>query len=102
MFFAKYIINNKETAKLYGSNESELFYRDTWNPYTDVVTLIKFAIKGRTYKERKESLSDLAARWSCSDKSGISYGECIDVECWFEQAARNYGLLREFRENAIC
>ena len=102
MFFAKYIINNKETAKLYDSNEWKLFQRDTWNPYTELVTLIGFTIKGRTYKERKDSLRKLAARWSCGDSSGISYGELATITDWFEQAARNYGLLREFHENAIC
>lgn len=100
MFFAKFIINGQTTAELYDSWDK--FNRDTFNPLTEVVALIEFKIHGKDYQTRKESLRTLAIDWSNADTEGIYLSDLADIENWFELKSKRYGLLEEFRENAIC
>lgn len=100
MFFAKYNINNVTTAELYSNWEQ--FSRDTFNPYTRVYTLIEFVIHGKDYQSRKTSLHDLAVEWSNADTEGICLSDLCDIQNWFYLKGKRYGLLEEFRENAIC
>lgn len=100
MFFAKFTVNGQTTAELYDSWDK--FIRDTFNPTTEVITLIEFKIHGKNYQTRQESLRTLAINWSNSDIEGISYGEIADIENWFRLKGKRFGLLEEFRENAIC
>lgn len=58
-------------------------------------------ISGKTYAEKKEYARNLAIEYSYND-SAISWGELTRVQGFFEKIGRRYGLLREFRENAIC
>ena len=66
---------------------------------------LEFVVKGSTYKERKESLRDLALDYQlyeCENSGGLSYGELAEIQEFFETNGKRYGLLREFRENGIC
>lgn len=55
------------------------------------------------YALRKADVREQAIRWSydfCNHD--YSYGELAYYQDYFEKLGRRYGLLREFRENAIC
>lgn len=55
------------------------------------------------YKQEKELARQKAIDWQmeAAEKS-LSYGELAEAQAYFERLGRHYGLLREFRENAIC
>lgn len=70
----------------------------------DLLYFIPLTVSGRTYQERKNDLRNKAIEYqnSCCDFCGFSYGELADIQAFFENNGRKYGLLNEFRENAIC
>lgn len=73
-------------------------------PEENILLYIPFKISGKTYQERKADLQDKAITWS-NDLNLYpcwSYGELADISEFFETNARRYGLLQEFKENAIC
>ena len=99
MFFAKYEIDGKESTGLYWDYCA--FHKDTFSPTYKQITFIIFEVYGKNYQSRKASLHDLAVGWSNADTAGISYSELAEVENWFYKHGKRYGLLEEFRENAI-
>lgn len=83
---------------------SEAFIEATFNPCIEYEALYLGAIKGKTYAERKENAREKAVEYSINIEtftSGLSWGEVYTIQCYFENIAKKYGLLREFRENAI-
>lgn len=56
----------------------------------------------KTYGQRKEAARQEAIDWQleCAERN-ISYGELADAGNRFEKLGRRYGLIQEFRENAI-
>ena len=54
------------------------------------------------YYERKERARQKAIEWQleAADKD-YSYGELIEIQAYFTKIGKYYGLLTEFRENAI-
>ena len=101
MFFASYKdAHGKEHANLYFDYPS--FYADTFSPKCEVIQLIKFTVCGRNYRERKNSLEEIAVEFSHNTICGLSYEELLHIQNFFETMGKRYGLLREFRENAIC
>lgn len=54
------------------------------------------------YKELKEKARQEAIEWQqkCGDID-YSYGELAEFQQYFENKAKKYGLIREFRENGI-
>ena len=69
-----------------------------------VICFIPMVVSGRTYQERKNDLHEKAIEWSNSvgQYPKWSYGELAEIQGFFETNGRRYGLLTEFRENAIC
>ena len=57
----------------------------------------------KSYQQLKSEAREQAIDWQyeASEKS-MSYGELADAQAHFENLGRRYGLLQEFRENAIC
>ena len=53
------------------------------------------------YQKRKAEVREEAIEYSYSEEE-LSYGELAEKNDYFERLGRRYGLLREFRENAIC
>ena len=101
MFFASYKdADGNEHANLYFDWNS--FHADTFSPECEIIQLLEFAIHGKSYKERKGCLKDLAIEFSHNAICGLSYGEICHIQNFFETMGRRYGLLREFKENAIC
>ena len=57
----------------------------------------------RTYKGYQELLQALAIDWQYNfNKYNYSYSQVSDWEYFFETYGKKYGLLKEFKENAIC
>lgn len=98
-FTGLYIGNRPFSAKDYGGVERNGII--TVNG-VDVVEFLNLTIKGKTYKERKDSLYNVGVDYSHFDLDGFSYSEFADVGAWFETNGKRYGLYQEFRENAIC
>lgn len=57
----------------------------------------------KTYKERQAEVRDEAIEWQSDFANhNYSWGELAYWSDHFEKLGRRYGLLKEFRENAIC
>ena len=61
---------------------------------------IDLAIHGRTYAERQQDLREKAIFWQAAEYDW-SYSELADWNEYFRENGKRYGLLQEFRENAI-
>jgi hypothetical protein len=79
----------------------DLWHKDTFSPATKIYTMILFKINGKTYREKKENLRQLAIDFQLSDTITLSYGELADIYTFFEKNGKRYGLLQEFKENGI-
>ena len=56
----------------------------------------------KTYQENKERVRQMAIEWQYeTSEHDYSYGELSDFAEIFNRLGKRYGLLREFRENAI-
>jgi len=105
MFIAKYTIDNIEQYALYYDNSYgwDAFHEDTFSPLTKDLTIIILSIKGNSYQERKEYLRDLAITWQHEfSYLSWSYGELATIQDFFYTNGKRYGLIKEFKENAIC
>lgn len=95
-----------------GYTESNLYwywdalYHDTFSPESEILFLLPFEIHGKTYRERKESLYNLAVSFQYNNDGdtdiNLSYSEIGYIQEYFECMGKKYGLLREFKENCIC
>ena len=70
----------------------------------NILFYIPLTISGRTYNERKNDLRNKAIDYQNTwcDFCGFSYGELAIIQDFFETNGRRYGLLTDFKENAIC
>lgn len=110
MFFAQYTTNGKDGGGLYYDHSDgpycdgySLFSAETFSPDTVINHFIDFHTRGKTYAEKKESVRDAAIDYqSAWSDYCFSYSELDEISDWFYRMGRKYGLLREFRENAIC
>lgn len=53
------------------------------------------------YQKRKAEVREEAIEYSYSDEE-LSYEELAEIQDYFRRLGKRYGLLREFKENAIC
>lgn len=101
MFYANFIDSNgNKQANLYHGYSK--WFEDSFSPDTIVNAIIDFKIQGRTYAEKKEYCMNLAIEFQSANDGGLSYGELADIQHFFEVNGKRYGLIQEFRENAIC
>ena len=55
-----------------------------------------------TYQENKEKARQIAIEWQIeASEQNYSYGELAEYGEYFRKLGKRYGLLKEFRENAI-
>lgn len=92
-------IKNKRQINLYYN--WDLWHKDTFSPTVKIEKMILFKISGKTYAEKQENLRQLAIDFQLSDTNGLSWGEYAEIENFFYTNAKKYGLVREFKENAI-
>ena len=96
--------NGQALAGVY--NDCELFGL-LFNPLREQLLVFSLnSIHGKTYAEKKENLRNKAIDFQLINSEisggGLSWGEYAAVTNFFETYGRRFGLLREFRENAIC
>ena len=100
MIFATWKEDEKEYCFLF--NAWEQFNKAMFDPEIELVDLIPFAVKGKTYRERQASLYDTAVNFSNAFQEGLYWSDFAQITDWFYKQGKRYGLLQEFRENAIC
>ena len=105
MFIARmkdrYMSDHDAICNLYDDNEISIFHSKTFSPYIEY-QLLPLKISGKTYAERKNAARDLAIEYqTITDCGGLSYLELSTIQSYFENIARRYGLIKEYRENGI-
>ena len=90
-------------AVLYiGKEGLEQFKRDTFSPLTQFEGVL-FEVRGDSYRERKESVRDIAIEFSnIANCGGLTWSDLNILSDWFYRYGKRYGLLTEFRENGLC
>lgn len=95
------ITDGDETvSSLYTSMQK--WHEATFSPEIEIVNYFPLKVSGKTYAERKAYLQNLAIEISNSEFYEMSWWEMAEAQNFFETNGRRYGLLKEFRENAIC
>lgn len=101
-YYAAYIDEKGiEHGMMFDNETINSYYNVTFSPDTKEVALITFRVSGKTYQERKEDVRQKAIDFQMHNFPGLFWGEIMWITDWFEEQARRYGLLEEFRENAI-
>ena len=87
-------------------DDMEEFTNKTFNPvyYWDNLIDTETPPPGKTYQDKKEWLRGRAIAYSHASDNYILYDFWHEQELmdYFRIYGRKYGLLREFKENAIC
>ena len=96
------VIEENNTLTAYTFEKFEQFNSFVFNPNRTPVFITSFKIKGKTYEERKNYAENLAIEYSNTIAAGLSYSEYSQIENRFYKIGKRYGLLNEFKENAIC
>ena len=80
------------------------WYRDTFGPDIEVLALIDLSVRGSNYAERKDDLYNTAQKYLAlyADSVPLSWDEVAEFQSYFETQGARYGLLTEFKTNAIC
>jgi hypothetical protein len=105
MFIGKYELEGKEYFAIYYKNKYgyDEWHKDTFSPTCENIETLDFKIGGKTYQEKKANLEELAKDWQYNFCSlSWSYGELAEIQGYFYENAKRYGLVKVFRENAIC
>lgn len=108
MFIGKYELDGELHFDIYfysnyGEQGYQLWFKDTFSPNCENIEVLDFKIKGKNYKERKGCLQDIAITYSNHFASlSWSYGELATIGDYFYTNGKRYGLLKDFKENAIC
>lgn len=104
MFIGKYELDNKIYNNIYYGHEGwREWHRDTFSVNSSNHEILDFKITGKTYKERQASLEELAKDWQLHFSSlSWSYSELAEICNYFYEQGKRYGLLKVFKENAIC
>lgn len=101
-FYAAYIdAKGQEHGMLFDSETINRYYNVTFSPATREIAFIEFRVSGKTYQDRKEDVRQKAIEFSNFNFPGLFWSEMAWIESWFRTQAERYGLLEEFRENAI-
>lgn len=103
MFIARIKDNSsgREYCNLYDDNEISIFHNETFSPDIEH-EILPLKISGKTYAEKKECARQLAIDYQwLTDCGGLSWGELATIESYFETIGARYGLITEYRENAI-
>lgn len=104
MFIGYFKLNGEEHFGIYYKNSQgyDLWHKETFSPDCKDIAILDFTIKGKTYEEKKAYLEYLAKDWqNWFAGLGWSYGEYAEIEAYFYENAKRYGLVKVFKENAI-
>lgn len=87
-----------------------LVTREEWESYTatattedlnTVVAIYDLKAHGKTYPEKKAHIEGIAIDYSNADNGNLGLDDLNIMYNFFEDYGRRYGLLTDFRENAI-
>lgn len=92
------VINGKETLF---DTWAEV-HTATFSPATEYRIITDFVVRGKDYASRKECARDIGVAVSYTNEGGLSWGEVAALQDKLETIGKRYGLLEEFRENALC
>ena len=104
MFIGVYTIDNIMYNYLYHKNTLGFreWQKDTFSVDIGSIKVLDFKIRGNNYQERKAEAEEIAKDWqnnfACYD---WGYSELIEIYAFFEKVGKRYGLIKEFKENAI-
>lgn len=101
MLIAVRMKDNDSRAKIcYSMEEVNAFF---FNPSYDETFIIPFRVSGKNYALKKADLSQQALDFQIvfSTIENMYESEYQAICSWFEKMGKRYGLLKEFRENAI-
>lgn len=90
--------NEKGSGVVYSYDD---LWCKTFAPMMEEKVVILQGVKGRTYAERKEYVRNLAIAFSNMAVT-MSWYDVANIQSWFREYGKRYGLLREFEENCIC
>lgn len=97
----KYGSERDAICNLYDDNEISIFHSKTFSPDIEY-QLLPLKISGKTYAERKNAARQLAIEYQhLTNCGGLSYMELSRICHYFETIGARYGLITEYRENAI-
>ena len=101
MIFGVYKKEGQYSGGLFDTFED--FHKVTFSPDCEQIYLTDFRLCGGSYKEKKAAAREMAIniQWAAGLVS-LYMGEHVFVSDRLETIGRRYGLLTEFRENAIC
>lgn len=69
----------------------------------NLIVYFTFTASGKSYAERKADLFDKALLLTHAYSVACwAYSELADINEFFEKNGKRYGMLKEFKENAIC
>lgn len=91
--------NGTKTGFLFNSYDN--FFNATFNPEINVTCYIDFKIHGKTYAERKACAAEIAKEFQAEQAPGLSWGEALKIQFYFDNLAHRFGLVKEFQENCI-
>lgn len=100
------ILKNNETKEIYTTWDDCWRYAHsrTFSPVIDILCITNFKIKGKNYKERKENARTLAIKIQntyINHDVYTNYRDTMQLSNIFERIGKNYGLLKEYKENGI-
>ena len=102
IYYAAYTdAEGRDHGMLFDSETISAYYNATFSPATKEVAFIEFKVGGKTYQDRKENVRQKAIEFSHFNFPGLFFSDMIWIENWFRRQGERYGLLEEFRENAI-
>lgn len=91
-----------------GGIYNDISYNDLVNVYdipeNNILYYIPLTVSGNSYQEKKQDLYNKSLQYNSSwyEFCNWSYSELATIQEFFEVNGRRYGLLTEFKENAIC
>lgn len=79
------------------------FFNKTFCPDSEILFIIDLekSKKGKSYTDKKEHIRALAKAYQNNFEFIDSLNAVIILQNYFEKWGKKYGLLREFKENAI-
>lgn len=101
MFYATFKQNGEYFGALY--HDFQDYVNDTFDPGIETLAIIPFTVHGSNYAERRENVRGTAMEFqTANDCDGLYMSDMSQIYGWFEKMGKRYGLLKEFRENAVC
>lgn len=102
MFYAKLKQDGQTVGNLY--HDFQDYVKDTFSPEVETLEIIPLSVHGKNYRERRADLEDKAVLFQhdyFDEDVEIDLFDASDIMHWFERMGKRYGLLKEFRENAV-